>query len=48
MQLKLDIARAIDKAPDEKVVAAAHALGLANPGTDIPAMREQILKNLTG
>lgn len=45
-QLKIDIARAIDKAPDEKVTAAAAALGVGTPDADIPTMRERILKAL--
>ncbi len=48
MQLKLDIARAIDKAPDDKVVAAAAALGVGSADADIPTMRERVLKALGG
>lgn len=46
IQLKIDIARAIDTAPDEKVVAAAAAMGAGSPDADIPTMRERILKEL--
>ncbi len=45
-QLKIDIARAIDKAPDDKVTAAAAAIGVGTPDADIPAMRERILSSL--
>ncbi len=47
LQLKLDIARSLDKVPDNLVTAAAQALGL--PSTS-PAtiLREQILKTLNG
>ncbi len=47
-QLKIEIARAIDKAPDEKVSAAAAAIGVGSADADIPTMRERILKALTG
>jgi len=47
-QLKIEIARAIDKAPDEKVTAAAAALGVGSADADIPTMRERILQNLSG
>ncbi len=46
-QLKLDIARAIDKAPDEKVTTAATALGVGSADADIPTMRERILRALS-
>jgi sec-independent protein translocase protein TatA len=46
VQLKIDIARAIDTAPDEKVTAAAAAIGVASADADIPTMRERILKAL--
>jgi len=46
MQLKIDIAREIDKAPDEKVTAAAAALGVGTADADIATMRERILKAL--
>lgn len=47
-QLKIEIARAIDRVPDEKVTAAAAALGVGTADADIPTMRERILKNLSG
>ncbi len=46
IQLKIDIARAIDAAPDEKVTAAAAALGVGSADANIPALRERILKAL--
>lgn len=47
LQLKLDIARSLDKVPDNVVSAAASALGL--PSTSPTAvLREQILKALNG
>ncbi len=47
LQLKLDIARSLDKVPDNLVAAAAQALGL--PSTSPTAiLREQILKSLNG
>ena len=46
VQLKIDIARAIDAAADEKISAAAAALGVGSPDADIPTMRERILKAL--
>ncbi len=45
-QLKIDIARAIDSAPDEKISAAAASIGVASADADIRAMRERILKAL--
>jgi len=48
IQLKIDIARAIDKAPDEKVTAAAATLGVGTADADIPILRERILKALSG
>jgi sec-independent protein translocase protein TatA len=47
LQLKLDIARSLDKVPDNLVTAAAQALGL--PATSpVALLREQILKTLNG
>lgn len=48
VQLKIDIARAIDRAPDDKVTAAAAALGVGTADADIPILRERILKSLSG
>lgn len=48
IQLKIDIARAIDKAPDEKITAAAAVLGVGSGDADIPTLRERILKALAG
>jgi sec-independent protein translocase protein TatA len=46
MQLKLDIARAVDKARDEEVVSAAQAMGVYSTGSDVTRLREQIIKAL--
>jgi len=46
MQLKLDIARAVDKAPDEQVISAAQAVGVYSSGADVQRLREQIVKAL--
>jgi len=46
LQIKLDIARAVDKAPDDKVVAAAQSLGVYSPGSEITRLKEQIIKSL--
>jgi len=48
VQLKIDIARAIDRVPDEKVTAAAATLGVGTADADIPTLRERILKALSG
>jgi len=46
MQLKLDIARAADKAQDEQVVSAAQAMGVYSSGSDVTRLKEQIIKAL--
>jgi len=46
LQLKLDIARAVDKAPDEQVVSAAQAMGVYSSGSDVTRLKEQIIKAL--
>jgi sec-independent protein translocase protein TatA len=46
MQLKLDIARAVDKAPDDEVISAAQAVGVYSSGSDVQRLREQIIKAL--
>jgi len=46
MQLKLDIARALDKAQDEQVVSAAQAMGVYSSGSDVTRLKEQIIKAL--
>ncbi len=46
LQLKLEIARAVDRAPDEQIVAAAQALAVYSTGSDIPRLKEQIVKAL--
>jgi len=46
MQLKLDIARAVDKAQDEQVVSAAQAMGVYSSGSDVTRLKEQIVKAL--
>lgn len=44
MQLKLDIARAVDKASDDQVVSAAQAIGVYSSGADVTRLKEQIIK----
>ena len=46
MQLKLDIARAVDKAPYDEVISAAQAVGVYSSGADVQRLREQIIKAL--
>ena len=46
MQLKLDIARAVDKAQDQQVVSAAQAMGVYSSGSDVTRLKEQIIKAL--
>ena len=46
MQLKLDIARAVDRAQDEQVVSAAQAMGVYSSGSDVTRLKEQIIKAL--
>jgi sec-independent protein translocase protein TatA len=46
LQLKLDIARAVDKAPDDQVISAAQAVGVYSSGADVQRLREQIIKAL--
>lgn len=46
MELKLDIARAVDKAPDDQVISAAQAVGVYSTGADVQRLREQIVKAL--
>jgi len=46
MQLKLDIARAVDRAHDEQVVSAAQAMGVYSSGSDVTRLKEQIIKAL--
>ena len=46
MELKLDIARAVDRARDEQVVSAAQAMGVYNSGSDVIRLKEQIIKAL--
>src|SRR6184192_4604359 len=46
LQLKLDIARAVDKAGDDHVIAAAQAVGVYSSGADTQRLREQIIKAL--
>ncbi len=47
LQLKIDIARGIDTAPDEKVTAAAAAIGVGSPDANVASMRERILRALS-
>lgn len=46
LQLKLDIARAVDGASDEQVVSAAQAMGVYSSGADVTRLKEQIIKAL--
>ncbi len=46
MQLKLDIARAVDRATDEQIVAAARALGVYSSSADVQRLKEQIVRSL--
>jgi len=46
LQLKLDIARAVDKAPDDQVVSAAQVMGVYSSGSDVIRLKEQIIKAL--
>lgn len=46
MQIKLDIARAVDKALDTQVTMAAQALGVYSSGADITRLKELIIRNL--
>ncbi len=46
MQLKLDIARGIDRASDAQITSAAAILGAGSADADIQTMRERILKAL--
>ncbi len=46
LQIKLDIARAVDKAPDNQVVSAAQNLGVYDPGVDSTRLRELVIKAL--
>jgi sec-independent protein translocase protein TatA len=46
LQVKLDIARAVDKAPDGQVVAAAQTLGVYNADADMTTLKEKIIKSL--
>ncbi len=46
LQIKLEIARAVDGASDNQVVAASQTLGVYDPGMDMTKLREQIIKAL--
>lgn len=46
MQLKLDVARAVDRASDEQVVSAAQAIGVYSSGADVTRLKEQIVRAL--
>jgi sec-independent protein translocase protein TatA len=46
MEVKLDIARAVDKAADSQVVSAAQAIGVYSSGSDVTRLKEQIIKAL--
>ncbi len=46
MQIKLEIARTVDKAPDSKVVSAAQAMGVYDSNADVTRLKELIIKAL--
>jgi sec-independent protein translocase protein TatA len=46
LEVKLDIARAVDRAPDTQVVSAAQAIGVYSSGADVTRLKEQIIKAL--
>ncbi len=46
IQMKLEIARAVDGATDEQVASAAQALGVYSSGADVTRLKEQIIKAL--
>ncbi len=46
LQIKLDIARAVDKAPDNQLVSAAQNLGVYDGAADMARLRELIIKAL--
>ena len=46
LQVKLDIARAVDKAPDNQVVSAAQNLGVYDSSADSTRLRELVIKAL--
>ncbi len=46
LQIKLDIARGVDKAPDTQVISAAQALGVYSSGADVTRLKELIIKSL--
>ncbi len=46
LQIKLDIARAVDKAPDNQVASAAQSLGVYDASVDAQRLRELVVKAL--
>lgn len=46
MQIKLDIARAVDRVEDPQVVSAAQAIGVYSAGADVTRLKEMIIKSL--
>lgn len=46
LQIKLDIARAVDKAPDDQVISAAQNLGVYDASADPTRLRELVIKAL--
>jgi sec-independent protein translocase protein TatA len=46
LQLEIEIARAVDRAPDAQVVSAAQAMGVYTSGADVTRLKEQIIKSL--
>ena len=46
MQIKLDIARTVDKAPDTQVVSAAQAMGVYDAHADVTRLKELIIRSM--
>ncbi len=46
LQVKLDIARAVDGAPDNQVISAAQSLGVYDASVDAKRLRELVIKAL--
>ena len=46
LQVKLDIARAVDGAPDNQVISAAQSLGVYDASVDTKRLRELVIKAL--
>ncbi len=46
LQIKIDIARGVDKAPDNQVASAAQSLGVYDSSADSTRLRELVIKAL--